>query len=992
MAISELFDRTNAGYVQDLFEAFTRNPDSVPEAWRRIFTHQVDELLAEGILLPDALQGRGDGLPGAAPGGDVAGNGAAPASATSHATASGSGPSTPSGDGAQPSLPFAARKAAGADVGSGESAPTVGTPDEDRRLRLLPLIARAAALIQAFRDHGHQLARIDPLGSEPPGHPQLDPSFFGTSLEELSEVPTSLVLDDGGDEPLTETLIRLREIYCGSIGYQFEHLEDPERVRWLWNEVEEGAHARPLPAEARIRLLRRLTQVEGMEKFLHRAYLGQKRFSIEGNDMMVPMLDLALEEAAARGGRLGVLGMAHRGRLNVLCHIVGLPYSALLREFEGTPQTDGALALPGTGDVKYHHGALGTMEFEEGRTIDVQLAPNPSHLEFVNPVVQGMARLHQFAGPEAEAVRDPATVVPLLIHGDAAFAAEGVVAESLNLARLRGYTVGGVIHIIANNQVGFTTDPHDGRSTRYASDLAKGYDVPVVHVNADDPEACLAAVRLAMAYRAAFNDDFVIDLVGYRRHGHNEGDEPTYTQPSLYARISEHPTARTLFARQLVEEGVLDEAAVEAMDEEVVATLRAAQEAVQEEKETVEYDPFPPPPPEPEPVEAHTPVAFEVLDRVNTQALATPEGFSMHPKLARQLQRRLRDFGADTRLDWAHAEALAFGSLLVDGVPLRLSGQDAERGTFSQRHLVLHDHRTGERILPLARMNEARFEVYNSPLSEAGVMGFEYGYSVAAERDFVLWEAQFGDFVNVAQPIIDQFIASGRTKWGQLANLTLLLPHGYEGQGPEHSSARLERFLQLCAEDNMRVAYPTTPAQYFHLLRRQGLGVPKRPLVVMTPKSLLRHPRATSPVEALTRGQFEPVLADPVNQGREDEVTRLLLCSGKVYYDLLTFEGREEMAHVAVGRLEELFPFPDRAVAALVGRYPKLAEVIWVQEEPRNMGAMTYAGPRLRGVIPREIPIRPVSRPDRASTAEGRSRSHEAKQLKLVREALGVEG
>jgi 2-oxoglutarate dehydrogenase E1 component len=957
MSISQLFDDANAGYVQDLFESFTRNPDGVPEAWREIFTHRVDELLAEGLLLPEGMQRPGGPLPLAVP-----------------------------ADGAGTPVTEATRESGASHAGSGS------VEASDDRLRLLPLIARATALIQAFRDHGHQLALIDPLGSDPPGHPQLDPSFFGTSLEELSEVPTSLVLDEGGDEPLTDTLARLREIYCGAIGYQFEHLEDPERVRWLWTQVEGGKYSGALPAEARIRLLRRLTQVEGMEKFLHRTYLGQKRFSIEGNDMMVPMLDQALALGAEAGGRLGVLGMAHRGRLNVLCHIVGLPYHHLLREFEGAPQTEGALALPGTGDVKYHHGARGTLELEGGGSIDVQLAPNPSHLEFVNPVVQGMARAFQFEGPGADAPQDPAAVVPILIHGDAAFAAEGVVAESLNLARLRGYTVGGVIHIIANNQVGFTTTPGDGRSTRYASDVAKGYDIPVVHVNADDPEACLAAIRLAMAYRAAFHDDFVIDLVGYRRHGHNEGDEPTYTQPTLYDRIEEHPTVRTLFARRLVAEEIVSEDEVQAMEDEIVATLREAQEQVKEEKASNGHDPFPPPPPEVEPVEADTPVDLETLEEVNVLSLEVPEGFTIHPKLKRQLQRRVDDFGAETRLDWAHAESLAFATLVREGVPVRLSGQDTERGTFSQRHLVLHDHETGARTLPLAHLGEARFEVYNSPLSEAGVMGFEYGYSVAAERDYVLWEAQFGDFVNVAQPIIDQFISSGRTKWGQLANLTLLLPHGYEGQGPEHSSARLERFLQLCAEDNMRVAYPTTPAQYFHLLRRQALGTPKRPLVVMTPKSLLRHPRATSAVEELTRGGFQPVLPDPVNAGAEDQVTRLLLCSGKVYYDLLTHESREELAHVAVARVEELYPFPAAPLEALLASYPALAEVIWVQEEPRNMGAVTYIGPRLRAVVPREIPIRPISRPERASTAEGRSRDHEAKQARIVREALGLEG
>jgi len=977
MAISELFDGYNAGYVQDLFEEFTRNPQAVPEAWREIFSHRVDQLLAEGILLPDGMRDNGlRAFPAAAPAVD-AGSGAATAAPAAVA---------PAATAPAPAAP----------------APAAAPPAQDARLRLLPMIARAAALLQAFRDHGHQLAIVDPLGTPPPGHPQLDPSFFGTSMEELSEIPTSLVMDDGGDEPLSETLRHFRESYCGTAGYQFEHLEDPERVRWLWNEVESGIHTRALAPEDRIRLLRRLTEVEGLETFLHRAYLGQKRFSIEGTDMLVPMLDQAFSEAERRGATLGVLGMAHRGRLNVLCHIVGLSYASLIREFEGTPQPDGSLAMgsagtsAGTGDVKYHHGARGTLQLKGDRKLEVQLAPNPSHLEFVNPVVQGMTRAFQFTGPEAEAEHDMEDVVPVLIHGDAAFAAEGVVAESLNLARLRGYTVGGVIHIIANNQVGFTTDPRDGRSTRYSSDVAKGYDIPVVHVNADDPEACLAAVRLAMAYRATYHDDFVIDLVGYRRHGHNEGDEPTYTQPSLYGRISDHPTVRKIFADRLVAEGVLSQKEADAMAEEVLTTLREAQAAVKEEKATGDHDPFPPPPPEVEPVEAHTPVDFEVLARVNEKALEVPEGFAIHPKLRRQLLRRVEDFGPESRLDWAHAESLAFGSLLVDGVPIRLSGQDAERGTFSHRHLVLHDHQTGERILPLAQMGAdlggARFEVYNSPLSEAGVLGFEYGYSVAAERDFVLWEAQFGDFVNVAQPILDQFIASGRTKWGQLANLTLLLPHGYEGQGPEHSSARLERFLQLCAEDNMRVAYPTTPAQYFHLLRRQALGSPKRPLVVMTPKSLLRHPRATSAAEELATGTFEAILPDPVNAGHEDAVTRLLLCSGKVYYDLLTAEGREEMAHVSVARVEQLYPFPGEAIEALVASYPNLAEVIWVQEEPRNMGAMSYIGPRLRAVVPRDIPIRPVSRSDRASTAEGRSKAHEAKQARIIAQALGLAG
>jgi len=950
MSTSTLFDGYNAGYVQDLYERFSRNPDSVPPGWQEIFRRDLNELIAEGLIIPDGLQV--NGRPAVAP--------------------------------AQAPSPPAAVP---------ETSVSEGIAVDTGRTRLLPEIARAAALIQAFRDHGHQLAQIDPLGSEPPGHPQLDPEFFGTSMEILEEIPTSLILEDGGDVPLSETLLALRDIYCGSIGFQFEHLEDPEKVRWLWSEVESGKHREALSEEAKIRLLRRLSQVEGMEQFLHRTYLGQKRFSVEGNDMLVPMLDLAIEETARAGGQKVVMGMAHRGRLNVLTHIVGIPYAALLREFEGAPQAEGALALsqPGTGDVKYHHGAQGNYELPQGGEVEVNLAPNPSHLEFVNPVVGGMARALQLEGSGKESEQDDASVVPIVIHGDAAFAAEGVVAEALNLARLEGYRVGGTVHIIVNNQVGFTTNPMDGRSTRYASDLAKGYDIPVLHVNADDPEACLAAVRLAMAYRMTFHDDIVIDLVGYRRHGHNEGDEPGYTQPSLYSRIAEHPTVRTLWARTLSESGVVSEDEAKSIEDEIVEVLREAQNQVKEEKAEADHDPFPPPPPEPEPIQASTSVDLGTLDQVNERALSVPDGFTVHPKLKRQLDRRRDDFSEETRLDWAWAESLAFGSLLKDGTPIRLTGQDSERGTFSQRHLVLHDAETGEKTTPLREVGDARFEIYNSPLSEAAVLGFEYGCSVVAEDDFVLWEAQFGDFVNAAQVIIDQFIASGRTKWGQLSRLTLLLPHGYEGQGPEHSSARLERFLQLCAEDNMRVAYPTTPAQYFHLLRRQALGVPRRPLVVMTPKSLLRHPRATSPVSELIEGGFQPVLADPVTETRDEEITRLVLCSGKVYYDLLTSEGRDELTHVSVARLEELYPFPAGELEELVGRYPNLEEVVWTQEEPRNMGGLTFVGPRLRAAVPRSIPLRYVARPERASPAEGRASAHEAKQGKIVRDTLRPE-
>ncbi|TVR60470.1 MAG: 2-oxoglutarate dehydrogenase E1 component [Gemmatimonadales bacterium] len=947
MSMSILSDGYNAGYVQEIYERYTLNPASVSDEWRRLFSENLDDLVAQGLVI--AEDRRRNGRP------------------------------------ALPLTPVAPVHEAGADTVPGLDQTMLAEVAKDR---LLPQIARAAALIQAFRDHGHQLANIDPLGSEPPGHPQLDPGFFGIPLDMLDDIPTSLILEDGGDVPLSRTLQRLRDSYCGSTGFQFEHLEDPEKVRWLWNEVESGKHSAPMSREEKAAVLQRLSEVEGLEQFLHRTYLGQKRFSLEGNDMLVPMLDLAITETARTGGRQVVLGMAHRGRLNVLAHIVGISYRYLIREFEGAPQEEEAppwLLEAGMGDVKYHHGAKGTYSVGSGADVEVNLAPNPSHLEFVNPVVGGMARALQQVNEE----RDEASVVPVLIHGDAAFGGEGVVAESLNLARLDGYRVGGTVHIIVNNQVGFTTNPDDGRSTRYASDVAKGYDIPVIHVNGDDPEACLSAMRLAMAYRTTYRDDIVIDLVGYRRHGHNEGDEPAYTQPTQYEKISDHPTVRQIWAQKLIEDGTVEEREVDAAQDHVIEILRGAQATVMAEKDGREHDPFPPPPDEPERLETETATDLATLEKVNMGALAVPEGFTVHPKLKRQLDRRRKEFGMNTSLDWAWAEALAFGSLLKQGVPVRITGQDSERGTFSQRHLVLHDARTGRRTTPLGSVGKARFEIHNSPLSEAAVLGFEYGYSVASESDFVLWEAQFGDFVNAAQVTIDQFIASGRTKWGQLSSLTLLLPHGYEGQGPEHSSARLERFLQLCAEDNMRVAYPTTPGQYFHLLRRQALAMPRRPLVVMTPKSLLRHPRATSTVRGLVEGHFQPVVPDPVTEGRDDEVTRLVLCAGKFYYDLLTAEGREERIDLSVARVEELYPFPTGDLEALVARYPNLEEVVWAQEEPRNMGALTFVGPRLRAVVPRHVPLRHVARQERASPAEGRPAAHDAGQRKLVRDVFG---
>jgi 2-oxoglutarate dehydrogenase E1 component len=966
-----LFDSQNAAYAQAMFEDFARNPESVSVEWRKLFENGAALAIAEGLLVPDQL--RDSRTPKAS-------SQVAPVVARA------------------PDAPTEPRQAA-PDLVPERTIPPVPRPvatepdasQAERLLQLLPAVSRATALVQAFRDHGHQLARIDPLGSDPPGHPQLSPAFHGTSTDELKELPASLIIKENGtksDRSVADALADLGSIYAGSIGYEFEHLDDHVMVGWLWEQVEDGSHLPKLDVGQRRALLRRISETEGLEQFLHRTYLGQKRFSIEGSDMLVPMLDLVLEEAAKAGARDVVLGMAHRGRLNVLTHTVGVSYGELLAEFEGPSLKGGQLDVEGTGDVKYHHGARGKRTVKGVGELNITLAPNPSHLEFVNPVVIGIARAKQYERLTREALPDFDSVVPILVHGDAAFAAEGVVAETLNLARLDAYRVGGTVHIIVNNQVGFTTAPRDGRSTSYSSDLAKGYGIPIIHVNADDPEACLGAIRLAMAFRREFHDDFVIDLVGYRRHGHNEGDEPAYTQPVMYEKIAEHPTVQEVYSTRLIEEGVVTDEIVAEMRAAITQELREAQDNVRD------HDPVRDDEPDEEreiPVIPETTgVALDVLERINKATVDLPEGFSPHPKLWRQLGRRASVFSPNRAIDWGHAETLAFGSLLMEGIPIRLTGQDVQRGTFSHRHAVLHDAETGEQFVPLADIGEGRLEVYNSPLTETAVVGFEYGYSVAVDTDVVLWEAQFGDFGNVAQVMIDQFLSSGLTKWGQYSRLTLLLPHGYEGQGPEHSSARLERFLQLCAEDNMRVTYPTTPAQYFHMLRRQALRRPERPMIVMTPKSLLRHPQAASTISELTEGGFKHVIADPTIED-PSRITRLVLCSGKFYYDVQGHERRAEAETVAVGRVELLYPFPEDAITELLAGYPALREVVWAQEEPRNMGALTFIGPRLRAVVPRKIPLAHASRPERASPAEGKASKHTKRQNALVLEALGLQ-
>ncbi|MDP9243528.1 MAG: multifunctional oxoglutarate decarboxylase/oxoglutarate dehydrogenase thiamine pyrophosphate-binding subunit/dihydrolipoyllysine-residue succinyltransferase subunit, partial [Chloroflexota bacterium] len=726
------------------------------------------------------------------------------------------------------------------------------------------------------------------------------------------------------------------------------------------------------------------------------AYLGQKRFSIEGLDTMVPMLDRILNDAGDAGTQRVVVGMTHRGRLNVLAHIVGVSYEAILSEFEaGRAGTDALAQKGGLDDVKYHLGAEGVYRTQADAEVRVAVAPNPSHLEAVDPVVEGRARAEQTDRSQPDARVDHAITLPVLIHGDAAFAAQGVVAETFNLARLPGYATGGTVHIIANNQVGFTTDARDARSTDYSSDLAKGFDAPIVHVNSDDPEACLAAARLAMLYRERFGGDVVIDLVGYRRYGHNEGDEPSYTQPRMYALIAEHPTVREIYQAVLVDSGTLTREAAEDQVKTANREMTTRQTALRKGTETGEgeldrgSEQL-----SPEEVdEPATAVPADLLRQLNAELHRVPEGFSIHPKLGKQLERDVSALDAsEPHVDWAHAESLAFASLLVDGTPIRLTGQDTVRGTFSQRHQAWRDVATGDTYTPIRAIDGAKaaFELHNSPLSEYACLGFEYGYAVTAPETLVVWEAQYGDFVNGAEIIIDQFLIAGLAKWRQTSRLTLLLPHGYEGSGPEHSSARLERFLALGAEGNIRVVYPTTPAQYFHLLRRQALHRELRALVVMTPKSLLRLPQAASSLSDLTDGAFHAVLDDPRFAAAEAarRVRRLLLCSGKIYYDLALSPELEQASDIAIIRVERLYPFPSEDLGHLLERYPKIESFAWVQEEPRNMGARKFVLPKLRHLVPYKIPMGDISRPERSRPAEGYPLAHQAEQARIVHEAL----
>ena len=855
-------------------------------------------------------------------------------------------------------------------------------------------MAAVLQLVNAYRVRGHLIADLDPLGSEPGYHPELDPSTYGLTIWDLDRefLTGSLgeALGDGRQHSvatLREILETVRQSYCGKIGCEYMNIQHPEQKLWIQRTIETGARTWSLPAEKRQEILERLITAEEFEHFLHSRYIGHKRFSLEGAETVVAILDHLLDIAADTNVHEIVIGMAHRGRLNVLANVVGKPLNQIFAEFEGNdPGT-----WQGSGDVKYHLGATGVHSSGSNHEIVVSVSPNPSHLEAVNPVVEGIVRPKQDRLGDTERAR----VIPLLVHGDAAFAGQGVVAETLNLSQLDGYCTGGTIHLIINNQIGFTTGPADSRSSPYSTDVARTVQAPIFHVNGEDPDAAIRVAQIAFDYRRTFKKDVVIDMFCYRRHGHNETDDPSYTQPLMYRKIRQRSSIAVIYGDRLVREKAITEAEREAMRKRIIARLAEAFDEVKKSAERYEYqelsalaaESLPP-------ASTNTSISRDMIGRIVEGITTFPATFHLHPKLQSFIDKR-KQVLAGAPLDWAMGESLAFGSLVLEGTPVRLSGQDSGRGTFSQRHLEYIDYEDGGSYVPMKHLasNQARFEVWDSSLSEYAVMGFEFGYSVADPLTLVLWEAQFGDFVNGAQIMIDQFLAAAESKWSQPSGLTLLLPHGYEGQGPEHSSARIERFLTLCAENNLQVCNCTTPAQYFHLLRRQMHGGQDRrgvrkPLIVFTPKSLLRHAQAVSALDAFTTGGFREVLND-LAMPRPDRVTRVLLCSGKVYYDLIAARTQRNVENAAIVRLEQFYPFPLEELRDVLMRYPLSAELVWVQEEPRNMGPWRFVREKMEPLL--ESPRRELGyagRPESASTATGSAKRHQEEQADLIEEAF----
>ncbi len=870
----------------------------------------------------------------------------------------------------------------------------------DRRHEQTVKQAKVLQLINAYRKRGHLLADIDPLNMTSHYSPELELENYGLTIWDLDREFITDGLHGKDRATLREILWVLRRAYCGKVGIEYRHIQSREEIAWLREKIrQEFVDTEPLSPETQKELLLKLIEAEQFEQFLHRKYLGQKRFSLEGCETLIPLLDQLVDLSSAQGVEEIYMGMAHRGRLNVLANIVGNAEKGDMAEriftaFEGTAHP----SFPADeGDVKYHQGAVGEKKTRSGNDIRIQLSCNPSHLEFVDPVVAGMARARQDALLQGDDERREEVidrVLPILLHGDAAFAGQGIVMETLQLASLRGYRVGGTIHVVVNNQIGFTTSPEAGRSSIYSTDAAQITQLPIFHINGDAPEAAYRVAKIALEYRQEFNKDVALDLVGFRKLGHNEGDEPSYTQPLMYQRVKAHPGVRHVYAGELIRSGIITEDELKEMTDKVIAKyeeiLKNAKDIASEKKKVKELAP---------PVQEEdgsrvleTAIPKDYLQQVTDKISLVPENFHINPKMVGQLERRAKMGSGEVDMDWGFAEAIAFGSLVLDGIDVRLSGQDSGRGTFSHRHSLMYDTENGAVWCPLAELRnpetpDARFNVFDSSLSESGVLGFEYGYANIAKDSLVMWEAQFGDFSNGAQVIIDQYISASEDKWGEKCRLVMLLPHGYEGQGPEHSSARLERFLQLCAENNLQVCNPTTPAQYFHMLRRQVKQEIVRPLIVMTPKSLLRLPAATSTTQDLLNGGFQPVIDDASIEDAK-KVRRIVLCSGKVFYDLEA--GREDAGgeNPAIIRLEQFYPFPFEKLKEIFAKYENATEIFWTQEEPKNMGGWFFVEPRLEEIKPDNMNLRYIGRVASASPATGSYAIHGLEQEKIVNQAL----
>jgi 2-oxoglutarate dehydrogenase E1 component len=928
----------NAEYIDELFDRYSGDPDSVDPSWRYFF---------EGLELGE----------------DDANN-----SNINHGHASIS-------TGTAPAAP-----------------PSTGTPQIDFIAE-----AKVAELITTYRELGRLLAHIDPLSPPPSSHPFLDLARFGLSNADLSKSFAAGRMIGLGLSKLSDIVARLRQTYCGTIGVEFTHIENMEERDWLQKKMESSQNQETPDTATRKFILKRITDSESFERFLHTRYVAQKRFSVEGSESVISALDCMIESGAELGAEEFVLGMAHRGRLNVLTHIFGKKPEYIFTEFEGAYKID---TTHGSGDVKYHKGYSTDMVTRKGKAVHLSLASNPSHLEFVNPVIEGVARAKQAF--RNDTLRQK--VIPIAIHGDAAFAGQGVCYETLNLSELDGYCTGGTLHVVINNQVGFTTSPHDARSTTYCTDLAKMLEVPIFHVNGDDAEAVWYVSKLCVEYRQKFKKDVFIDLVSYRKHGHNEGDEPSFTQPLLYKAIKAHESPRDVYAHKLVAANVLTAEEADGLVQDITNRLMEAQKKTRAEVPQPYISVFDGrwkdiarPSSDEVFKTVKTAVAEKTVKELSTKLNQIPASFHLHPKLTRFFENRGKAVVDGQGIDWGNAEILAYATLLIEGHPVRLSGQDVERGTFTHRHSVLNDFENGEKYIPLNHLKDGQplFDVHNSHLSETAVLGFEYGYSLADPKTLVIWEAQFGDFANGAQVIIDQFISSSETKWQRMSGLTLLLPHGYEGQGPEHSSARLERFLQLCGENNMFIGNFTTPAQVFHALRRQVVRNFRKPLVVMSPKSLLRHPLAISTLKELTEGAFEEVLDDATLASDKNAagVRKVVLCSGKVYYDLFAERAEKKITDVALVRVEQLYPWPAEKLAKILNRYKK-ASMLWVQEEPRNMGAWSFVFNTWAGgtdVFQDKVGSRPISYVGRelsAAPAVGSHKLFEMEQKDLIQKAL----